>query len=75
MTVEQMLEILQKLKDIGLGNIELTIPVDDYNEWVNSIDKLQYRPFINCIAICTSNVQAGGIDIKDLLGGNNYDRN
>lgn len=69
MTVEQMLEVLQKLKDIGLGDIELAIPVDNYNEWVNGISKLQYRPFINCIAICTASVQAGGIDINDLLGG------
>ena len=69
MTVEQMIDILQKLKDIGLGDIELAIPVDDYNQWVNGISKLQYRPFINCIAICTANVQASGIDINDLLGG------
>jgi hypothetical protein len=76
MTVEQMLNILQQLKDIGFGNTELTIPVDDYNQWVNGIFKLQYRPFVNCIAICTCSVQAGGIDIKELiqLGGQQNER-
>ena len=69
MTVEQMIDVLTRLKNIGLGDVELAIPVDDYNEWVNGISKLQYRPFINCIAICTVNVQAGGININDLLGG------
>lgn len=62
-----MIEILQKLKEIGMGDVELTIPVDNYNSWVNGIYKLQYRPFINCIAICTAGVEAGGIDIDVLL--------
>lgn len=69
MTVEQLLEILQKLEEAGLGKMELTIPVDDYNEWVNGISKLQYRPFIGCIAICTSSVQCGGIDVEDIING------
>lgn len=69
MTVEQMLEILEKLRDVGLGDVELCIPVDDYNEWVNGISKLQYRPFIKRIAICTGNVQCGGIDVEDIING------
>lgn len=69
MNVEQMLEILQKLKDAGYGKVELGIPVDQYNEWVNGVSKLQYRPFIGCIAICTGNVQCGGIDVEDMING------
>jgi hypothetical protein len=67
MTVDQMIDVLQSLKNLGMGNVELTIPIDNYNQWVNGIDKLQYRPYINCITICTYGVQAGGIDIKELL--------
>lgn len=64
MTVTELREKLQKCEEAGLGNVEIGIPLDHYNEWINGVHKLQFRPFINAIAICDCNVQAGGIDIE-----------
>ena len=64
MTVNELKELLQKCEDMGLGEIEVGIPVDRYNEWINCITKLQFRPFINAIAICDCNIDTGGIDIQ-----------
>lgn len=68
MTVEQMLKILQKLKDAGYGNIKLAVPMRGYDDW-DGVSKLQYKPIIDRIIICTTYMQTDGIDINNLLGG------
>ena len=66
MTVNELQDILKSLQDKGYGDIKITIPADQYNMWVYDIDKIQYRPFINCFAICTSHIEHRGININEL---------
>ena len=64
MTVTELREKLQKCEEAGLGDVEVGIPVDRYNEWINGVQKLQFRPFINAIAICDCNVECSGFDLE-----------
>lgn len=73
MTVEQMLKVLQKLKDAGYGNIKLAVPMKG-DDW-DGVSKLQYKPIIDRIIICTTYMQTDGIDINNLLGGQQHERN
>lgn len=66
MTVNELQNILKSLQDKGYGNIKIGIPVDQYNMWVYDIDKIKYRPIVNCFAICTSDIEHKGIDINKL---------
>ena len=64
MTVTELKHLCETCENMGLGDVEVGIPVDRYNEWVNGVCKLQYRPFINVVAICDSSIDTGGIDIN-----------
>ena len=66
MTVNELHDILKSLQDKGYGDIKITIPADQYNMWVYDIDRIQYRPFINCFAICTSHIEHRCININEL---------
>ena len=66
-TIKEMKEHLQKLEDIGLGNLEITIPIDDYNDFATSIDRLEFRPTINCITVCTHNTYNLGINTASII--------
>lgn len=63
MTVTELKHLCETCEEMGLGGVEIGIPADSYNEWINGITKLQFRPFINAIAICDCTIESGGIDI------------
>lgn len=67
MTVSELKDLLQKMENQGFGDIDIALPLDDYNTWVEHISKLQYRLSINSIVICPAHVECSGVDF-DLDG-------
>lgn len=72
MTVNELILELQKWKDAGFGDVEIGIPLDQYNQWINGIDKIRCRPFINCLAICDHSTE-NGITFDELYANQQLD--
>lgn len=72
MTVNELILELQKWKDAGFGETSINLPIDQYNQWVTRIDKIRYRPFINCLAICDNSTE-NGITFDELYANQQLD--